>query len=106
MRIYNLNDFKGGWVIGDFQPSIIHNKNAEVAIKHYKKDDYDNPHYHKEADEITIIVSGIVKMNDQIYNKDQIIWIEKNDVTDFLALTDATTCVIKLPSVIGDKYLI
>ncbi len=45
-------------------------------------------------------------MNGQIYHEDQVVWIEKNEVTDFLALTDAVTCVIKLPSVIGDKYLV
>lgn len=106
MRLYELSNCKGGWVVGDFDPAVIHSKEVEVAIKRYKQNDYDNSHYHKEADEITIIVSGTVKMNDQIYHEDQVIWIEKNEVTDFLALTDAVTCVIKLPSVIGDKYLV
>lgn len=106
MKLFELKNFKGGWVIGDFDPAIIHTKDVEVSIKHYKADDYDLPHYHKGADEITIIVNGTVRMNNNIYHKDQIIWIEKNDITDFRALTDATTCVIKLPSVKNDKYLL
>lgn len=106
MRVYELTDFTGGWVVGDFNPAVIHNKNVEVAIKRYKPNDYDKSHYHKKADEITIIISGTVKMNGKIYHEDNVIWIEKNETTDFLALTDVITCVIKLPSVIGDKYLV
>jgi hypothetical protein len=46
-------------------------------------------------------------MKGKIYKKDDIILIEKGESTDFMPLEDGTvTCVIKNPSVIGDKYLI
>lgn len=106
MKLYRLPEFKGGWVIGDFDPAVIKTKEVEVAIKRYKKGDYDQKHYHVVADEITIIVEGTVKMNGVLYLKDQVILIKKGDATDFEAITDAVTCVIKLPSVIGDKYLV
>ena len=106
MQIYNLNNFTGGWVIGDFNPAIINSKEVEVAIKKYKKGDYEPEHYHKLATEITIIVSGKVRMNNQIFTENQIVLIDKNDKTDFFAIRDSTTCVIKMPSIIGDKYVV
>lgn len=104
MDKYNLSNFIGGWIIGNFIPSIINTKLFEIAIKKYKKGDYENKHFHQIAIEITIIVSGKVKMNDTIYNTNDIVYIKQNESTDFLCLEDTTTCVIKLPSCIGDKY--
>lgn len=106
MKLFNLNDFKGGWFIGNFLPTIIPSNEVEVAIKRYKAGDYDAKHLHKVADEITVIVDGVVKMNDIGYRADDVIWIEKGDETDFLAVTDAVTCVVKIPCVKGDKYLV
>jgi hypothetical protein len=61
---------------------------------------------HKVADEITMIVEGMVSMNGVKYSANDILLIEKGDATDFLAVTDAITCVVKLPCVKGDKYLV
>ena len=105
MKLYNLSNFKGGWFIGNFLPTIIPSNEVEVSIKRYSAGDYDAPHYHKEADEITVIVYGEVSMNKVKYHGDDILWIEKGDVTDFLALIDTITCVVKLPCVKGDKYI-
>lgn len=106
MKLYNWNNFKGGWFCGAFLPSIFITDNFEISIKKYKSGDHDPSHIHKVADEITMIVDGLVKMNGVKYHTDDIIWIEKGDVTDFTAITDAVTCVVKIPSVKGDKYLV
>lgn len=105
MELHNLNDFKGGWIVGDFIPTLIKTNNFEVAIKRYKANDFEPSHLHKISDEITIIVSGTVKMNNIIYQPNDVIFIKKNEFTDFKSLTDSTTCVIKVPSVIGDKHI-
>jgi mannose-6-phosphate isomerase-like protein (cupin superfamily) len=104
MDLYNLKDFKGGWLCGDFLPTLLKTKEFEVAIKHYKIGQNESAHCHKIADEITIIVVGQAKMNDLIYNQDDVIFIHKGESTDFIPLTDTITCVIKVPSIIGDKY--
>lgn len=106
MRLYNLRDFKGGWVIGDFIPTIIPLKEAEVCIKRYAAGDQDEAHYHALAEEITIVVSGIVKFNHVTYEADDILLIEKGEIVKFQAITDAITCVIKVPSVKGDKHVV
>ena len=106
MKTFNWKDFIGGWFVGDFMPTIFLTKDVEVCIKRYSAGDCDNRHYHLIADEITMIVEGTVKMNGIEYKKNDIILIEKSEITDFSAITDAITCVIKIPSVKGDKYLL
>ncbi len=105
MQLYNLSDFKGGWFVGNFHPTLFPLESVEVSIKHYKAGHVEPKHLHREADEITVIVSGKVSMNGNIYVKDDVILIEKDEATDFIALLD-TTCVVKVPSVKNDKYLV
>lgn len=105
MKRYNWTDFKGGWFIGDFSPSMFVTPNVEVCIKRYNAGDYDRSHYHKLADEVTMIVDGVVEMNGVQYHKNDILHIERGETTDFRALSDAITCVVKIPCVKNDKYL-
>ena len=90
--------------MGDFNPSLIKSRDAEVAIKRYKKGDYEAPHTHRLADEITIVISGMARINNVNLCEDSIAFIKAGESAEFFALTDVVTCVIKSPSVQGDKY--
>jgi len=105
MRLFNLSNFTGGWFVGNFLPTTITTDAVEVAIKRYNKGATERSHYHMLADEITVIVEGSVKMNGVVYSKNDILHIEKSESTDFLVLEDCITCVVKMPSIAGDKYL-
>lgn len=104
MKKYKLENFIKGWVIGDFNPSVFQTKNFEVAVKKYKKGDCDEVHFHKEADEFAIIISGVFKLNNNILKEGDVVWIERKETVDFLCLEDGHTTVIKIPSVKNDKY--
>ena len=104
MKIAHLNNMVKGWFVGQFEPTLLATKNVEVAVKHYKAGDYESSHHHKIATELTVIVYGEVEMNGRRYNSGQIIVVEPGDVTDFRAVTDAGTTVVKIPCVAGDKY--
>ena len=104
MRKGNLKDMIKGWFIGQFEPTLFHSKDVEVGIKKYKKGDAEEKHHHKVATEITVIVSGKVRMNDQIYKENDIVVTEPFESTDFLALSDSITAVVKLPGALNDKY--
>lgn len=107
MKIAKLNQMIKGWFVGNFEPSLYKTNDVEVAVKRYNKGDFEGSHYHKIAAEITVIVSGRVKMNGVEYGKDDIIIIEPGEVTDFEVLEDGTvSTVVKLPGVNGDKYII
>lgn len=106
MKINKLNEFKLGWFVGDFNPSLYKTQDVEVAVKKYTKGDCDNSHYHKIATEITVIISGRVLMNDVEYNENDIITIFPEESTNFIALEDTVTVCVKLPGAINDKYIL
>jgi hypothetical protein len=57
------------------------------------------------ATEITVICSGSVRMNGTNYIKGDIIIIEPLESTDFEALEDTITTVVKYPGAENDKYI-
>ena len=57
------------------------------------------------ATEITVIVSGRAKMNGEIVEAGSIVKIEPGEYTDFEALEDTVTAVVKVPGALNDKYL-
>jgi len=106
MNVFDLKDFKGGWFVGDFIPTLHPTTDFEVCIKRYKAGDHDQKHVHNLAVEYTVVVEGIVEMSGVKYHADDVIEIGKGEATDFTAITDAITCVVKIPCVVGDKHLV
>lgn len=106
MKVYKLSEMKGGWFVGDFLPSCLKTKEFEAACKYYKKGDREPAHVHKIATEITLIAVGLVEMNGKRHSKGEIVVLAPGDVTDFAAIEDSVTFVVKLPSVKGDRFLI
>ena len=105
MKIAKLSDMKKGWFIGNFDPTLFKTNDCEVAVKTYKKGDYEAKHYHKIATEYTCIISGRVKMNGIEYKAGDIIVMEPGEATDFESLEDGTTnVVVKMPGANNDKY--
>ncbi|MEI0799072.1 hypothetical protein R4Q14_12200 [Brachyspira intermedia] len=106
MKTANLNEMVKGWFIGNFEPSLLKTNDVEVAVKKYKKGDYESSHYHKIATEFTVIISGRVKMNNIEYKAGDIIVMEPNESTDFEALEDDTVnVVVKIPGANNDKFI-
>lgn len=104
MKVFHLQNMTKGWFVGNFTPTVLSTTQVEVAVKKYKAGEYEPAHHHKIATEITVIIDGEVKMNDVVYRAGSILVIEPNTPTDFLALTDVTTTVVKHPGANNDKY--
>lgn len=105
MKTAKLEEMVKGWFVGNFEPTLLKTNDVEVAVKEYKKGDFEDRHYHKIATEITVIISGRVRMNGIEYSQGDIIVIEPNESTDFEALEDSVNTVVKYPGVSNDKYL-
>jgi quercetin dioxygenase-like cupin family protein len=104
MKTAHLDDMTRGWFVGDFEPSLLKTRDVEVAVKAYRKGDTEEQHYHKLATEITVVVSGRVRMNGVEYGPGSIILLEPNEPTDFEALEDSINTVVKYPGASDDKY--
>jgi len=99
-----IQDFKKGWLIGNFEPSLFKSDDVEIGIKNYVKGTIEEKHHHKLTTEYTIIISGKVKMLDKEFIAGDIIKIEPNIENEFHCLEDACVLVIKTPSIPSDKH--
>ncbi|MGC4042762.1 MAG: hypothetical protein QM758_03045 [Armatimonas sp.] len=105
MHKARLEDMVRGWFVGNFEPTLYKTGDVEVGVKHYKAGDAEEWHYHKIATEITVILEGEVEMNGVRHVSGDILTISPGEGTDFRAVTDVTTVVVKLPGASNDKYL-
>lgn len=106
MKTFRLENMTKGWFVGKFEPTALSTDGFEVAVKHYKAGESEEKHMHKLATEITVVVSGRVRMCDLEWDAGSIILLEPGEITDFMAITDAVNVVVKTPSVINDKYFV
>ena len=75
-----------------------------MAVKKYRAGDKEEKHFHKIAAEITVITEGEAVMNNEKLKAGDIVILEPCEASDFTAVTDVTTTVVKIPSVKNDKY--
>ena len=106
MKKFRFEDMKRGWIVGDFDPTAFKTKNFEVGIGHHKKGEIWDRHYHKLATEITLILEGKIKINEEIFVKGDIIIIEPNEIVEPLFLEETNYVVVKTISDINDKYIV
>lgn len=102
---HRIEDFKGGWFIGNFEPSLLRSDEFEVSIKLHAKDEQWPTHYHKEATEYNYVFAGQVKIEDQVYVAGDIFVVEPYYIMKPEFLEDCTIMCVKTPSVPGDKYV-
>lgn len=104
MKSYKLDQMIKGWFIGNFEPCILKTTEFEVGVKKYKTGDKDTKHHHKQASEISVVASGKISMCGKVWCENDIIFLSPGDSTDFEALEDSIVVVVKIPSIIGDKF--
>lgn len=105
MRSTKLDEMVKGWFVGGFTPAVLSTDACEVAVKHYRAGDSEAAHFHKVATEVTVVVSGTVRMAGRVWSEGDIIVLEPGEVSAFEALTDAVNVVVKLPGALNDKFL-
>lgn len=104
MKVANIADMKGGWFVGNFEPSVLKTGDFEVAHHHYKRGVTSDPHTHKLAVEINYILKGKAIVSGTTLETGDIFIYEPNDVADVRFLEDTDLVIVKAPSVPEDKY--
>ncbi len=102
---HKLDEFTRGWFVGNFSPTLIATDAVEIAVQRYQAGAHEPRHVHKVATEITLVTAGVARMNGEEVTVGEIVRIPPGTATDFEAVTDVTTVVVKMPCVKGDKYL-
>ncbi len=99
----NVMEYKNGWILGNFSPAVIQTNDFEVCVKSFKVGDREASHYQVIATEVTVVLSGKVRMGEVLLGEDEILVVEPGEVIDFEALTDCKVLGIKVPSLPEDK---
>jgi len=103
MKKYNLSEFRDGWFVGNFTPSILKTKNFEVAILNHFKGQKWPSHYHNEITEYNLLLEGKMIINNIEINKDEIFVLQPKEIARPVFLENCKILCIKVPSIIGDK---
>ncbi len=105
MKVHKLDQFWGGWFVGNFEPAIVKSEAFEVCVKNFRKGDTEPVHFQKTSWEITAVVSGTCKIGDLELGAGDIVMIEPMEPAGFLALSDCSVVAVKSPSLPADKIL-
>ena len=106
LKQFKFQNMKGGYYIGNFEPSAYKTKDFEVAYVKHPKNDTWVKHYHKIITEINFVISGKVRINDSEFEEGDIFIIEPNEIVDPLFLEDTELIVTKTPSEPNDKFIV
>ena len=106
MKKIDFKNFKGGWLVGNFEPSLFKRENIEVGVHDLKKGYISDGHYHLKSNEYNLILSGKVKdLNENIiYQEGDIFIYEPRDKSNVEFLADTKLLVIRDGSDPDDKY--
>jgi quercetin dioxygenase-like cupin family protein len=104
MQVFRIEDMRGGWFIGDFEPSVFRTVEVEVAYHRYTKGQEWPRHYHKTATEVNYMISGTMRLGGQRVTKGDVFVIPPGESVKPEYLEDCEVVVVKIPSSPGDKY--
>ncbi len=105
MELLNIQDYPGGWFVGNFSPAIIQSKDVEVCIKDFVAGATEPRHFQISSVEVTVVVRGRCRMGECILSAGSALVVQPGEVLDFEALEDCTVIAVKSPSLPGDKVI-
>ena len=106
VEVYNIDDYKGGWFIGAFEPSLFKTREFEVGWKVHHQDEQIAPHIHKELTEYNLLAAGEMNVNGQHLKAGMLFILHPGERVDAKVLTEVAHVVcVKVPSIPEDKHL-
>jgi hypothetical protein len=103
MKLFDIDQYIGGWFVGDFEPSIWRTTAYEVGYKYHEAGEPWPTHYHEHMDELTFLLEGTVIIQGQTLTGPVIFELNRHEIADPTFVTACKMFVIKSPSVPGDK---
>ena len=104
MNIKKIDDFIRGWIIGNFEPSLLKTELFEVGLMRHKAGEVWPKHYHKVGTEYNVLVSGKMIIQGKELISGDVFVFNPGEVADPIFLEDCSVLVVKVPSILGDKY--
>jgi dTDP-glucose pyrophosphorylase len=106
IKVFKLENFTNGWIIGDFEPSILKNTGVELAVMNKKKGrGIHDFHYHENCTEVNVLIKGKMLINNKIINENEIFIFEPYVPSIYEYLDDCTFVVFKNKPSNTDKVI-
>jgi hypothetical protein len=106
VETFRLENYKNGWIIGDFEPSLLKNSGVELAVMNKKKGVGKNDfHYHENCIEVNVLIKGKMRCNDVIIEENEIFIFHPNVPSIYEYLEDCTFVVFKNKPSNNDKVI-
>lgn len=106
IEIFKLEQFLNGWIIGNFEPSILKNSGVELAVMNKQKGvGIHDFHYHEKCIEINVLIEGKMKINNKIIEKNDIFVFHPNVPSIYEYLEDCIFVVFKNKPSNNDKII-
>lgn len=96
---------KGGWFVGNFEPTAFKTDLFEVSYKIHPKGENWDHHYHTIVKEVNLLTQGKMILQGKELNAGDIFIIEPYEIADPNFLEDCFIICVKVPSA-QDKVVI
>lgn len=102
MKLSRIEDYVGGWFIGNFSPTAYKTDQFEVSFKIHPKGQKWDIHYHDIVTEINVVVRGNMILQGKELKTGDVFILEPYEIADPEFLEDTEIICVKTPS-LNDK---
>jgi mannose-6-phosphate isomerase-like protein (cupin superfamily) len=104
METHRIEDFIGGWFIGNFAPSLLRTEAFEVGWKVHNREEGVEPHIHHIVTEYNLLASGSMTVNGVLLKPGEIFILRPGERVDVEIHSEEVAVVcVKTPSIPSDK---
>lgn len=106
MDVHKLSNFIGGWVIGNFEPTLLKTSHFEVGWKIHTRHEGVEPHLHRQVTEYNLLAHGSMTVNGVQLEEHDLFVLHPGEQVDIDIHTEEVHVVcVKVPSIPADKEL-
>ena len=106
MEVSKLKDMTRGWLIGDFEPSVLKTKDFEVGVLTHPAGEVWPAHYHPVGTEYNVLLEGKMNVCDKELEVGEIFVIHPGEIADPTFHEDCKILCVKVPGDSTDKVVV
>ncbi len=98
MKLNRIENMKGGWFVGNFEPTCYKTNDFEVSYKVHKRNEIWDTHYHTTVTEINYVIRGKMILQGQTLVQGDIFTLYPYEIADPIFIEDTEIICVKVPS--------
>lgn len=98
MKIDRIENMKGGWFVGNFEPAAYKTDQFEVSYKLHPAGERWDYHYHTEVTEINYLIRGEMTLQNKPLTSGDIFTLYPFEIADPTFHTNCEIICVKTPS--------